>query len=87
MFSLLLFTYFGLQEAVCEKHSAACVLACLYAWGEPLYIFLMILSICFNYVFARLIAAERHKSESIYGSRHRAESASYLNFQICRLFC
>jgi len=29
-----------------------------YAWGEPLYIFLMIFSIAFNYVFALLIARE-----------------------------
>lgn len=34
-----------------------------YAWGEPLYILLMMFSICFNYVFALLISREEQRSK------------------------
>lgn len=30
-----------------------------YAWGEPIYVLIMILSICMNYVFGWLVAGER----------------------------
>ena len=33
-----------------EKHRASACKPCFYAWGEPVYVILMVLSILFNYV-------------------------------------
>ncbi|MBR2769207.1 MAG: MBOAT family protein, partial [Solobacterium sp.] len=40
-----------------------------YAWGEPVFIFLMILSICVNYLFGRWVEKHNKKTKSPAGKR------------------
>ena len=86
---LFFIVYFAFRKRYARNIVLLVFSLVFYAWGEPLYIFLMIFqsaSTMFREADSSRRAAQ-HKSESIYGSRHRAESASYRNFQICRLFC
>ncbi len=59
---LFFIVYFAFRKRYARNIVLLVFSLVFYAWGEPLYIFLMIFSICFNYVFARLIAAEERRS-------------------------
>jgi D-alanyl-lipoteichoic acid acyltransferase DltB (MBOAT superfamily) len=48
-----------------------------YAWGEPLYVFLMILSIAVNYFLGRKVEAHRKQDGGVFGKRIIALACVY----------
>jgi len=73
-FIFLFLPLFFCAYFLCKKRYARNIVLLIfslifYAWGEPAYVFLMIFSIAFNYIFARLIdksrVAENLKSAKI----------------------
>ena len=60
-FPLFLLTYFG-----CKKRSIRNIVLFIfslffYAWGEPIYVFLVLFSIFVNYILTKLIAKNKNK--------------------------
>lgn len=67
-FLFLFLPLFFMVYFACKKRYARNIVLLIfslifYAWGEPLYVLLMIFSIFFNYIFALLIAREERRSK------------------------
>ena len=52
----LLFLYFLVKNSTIRKYLLIIFSLVFYAWGEPIYVFLMLMVITFNYLFGILIA-------------------------------
>ena len=61
---LLLLLYFC-RKSIGWRNAILLIFSLLfYAWGEPLYVFLMLLSLAVNYALARLVARAKEEGRN-----------------------